>query len=275
MTVMDHTEIEDRQIAELYLRGKLSPEEAASFEEHYLHCQECLDRLETAESMERGFKRAAGQDAARAAATRQLAVLAWLSRLGRSRQLAALAMAALVVAVVPGLLGLREVRERERELAEARSALEQERERSAAGSRTGAEAEQRLRAELEASRAELERERQARASAAEQLDAARRPQGNVPILFLDPERGGGEPTHRVSRSAAGASIVLALTVDPPYKPSYRAVLRDAAGREIWRGEGLEVNEMETLTLSLPTTLLAPGDYTVEVDGRRFSFRVLE
>lgn len=275
MTAMDHTEIEDRQIAELYLRGKLSPEEAAGFEEHYLHCQECLDRLETAEAMERGFKRAAGQDAARAAATRQLAVLAWLSRLGRSRQLAALAMAALVVAVLPGLLGLREVRERERELAAARSALEQERERSTAGSRTGAEAEQRLRAELEASQAERERARQALANAAEQLDAARRPQGNVPILFLDPERGGGAPTHQVSLAESPGWIVLALGVDPPHPPSYRAVLRDAKGREVWSGEGLEANEMETVTVSLPATLLAPGDYTVEVASRRFPFRVLE
>ncbi|HEX5718275.1 MAG TPA: hypothetical protein VF179_19090 [Thermoanaerobaculia bacterium] len=271
---MDHTEIEERQIPELYLMGKLPPEEAAGFEEHYLHCQECLDRLELAESMERGFKRAAGQDAARVAATRQIAVLAWLSRLGRSRQMAALAMAVLVVAILPGLLGLREVRERERELAAARSDLEQERQRSAVGSRTEAEA-QRLQAELEASRSDLDRERQARASADEQLEEARKPRGNVPILFLDTERGGGEPTHRLSLRDTPGLIVLALVIDPPHRPSYRAVLRDAKGKEVWRGDGLQLNEMEALSLSLPSTLLAPGDYTVEVDGRRFTFRVLK
>ena len=272
---MTHTEIEERQIAELYLMGKLPPEEAARFEEHYLSCQECLDRLDTAESMERGFKRAAGQDAARAAATRQIAVLAWLSRLGRSRQMAALAMAALVVAVLPGLLGMREVRERERELAAARSALEQERQKSTAGSRTEAEA-RRLQAELEASRSELERERQARASAAEQLAEARRPQANVPIFFLDPERGGEEPTHRLSLSETPGLIVLSLEMmDAPQRASYRAVLRDAKGREVWRGDGLRLNEREALSLSLPSSLLAPGDYTVEVDGRRFTFRVLK
>lgn len=264
---MNHAEIEERQIPELYLRGKLSSEEAAAFEEHYLHCQECLDRLELAESMERGFKRAAGQDAA----TRQIAILAWLSRLGRSRQMAALAMAVLVVAIVPGLLGLREVREREQELAAVRSALKQERERSAAGSSTAAEAERR-RQELESA---LDRERQARAQADEQLAEARRPQGNVPILFLNPERGAAEPTHRLRRPGSSGWIVLALEIDPPHRPSYRAVLRDAKGKEIWRGEGLELNEMETLSLSLPSSLLAPGDYTVEVDGRRFTFRILE
>jgi len=275
---MNHAEIEERQIAELYLRGKLPPEEAATFEEHYLSCQECLDRLETAESMDRGFKRAAGQDAARVAATRQIALLAWLSRLGRSRQMAVLAMAVLVIAVLPGLLGLREVRERERELAATRSALEQERERSAAGSsriaEEASEAEKRLRRELEASRSDLERERQARASADEQLADARRPRGNVPILLLDTERGGEEPSQRVSLSGSPGWIVLELEIAPPHRPSYRAILRDPKGSEVWRVDGLELNGRESLSLSLPTTFLAPGDYTVEVDGRRFTFRVL-
>jgi hypothetical protein len=269
---MDHDYIEQHHITDRYVLGTLPPDESDRFEEHYLSCQECLDRLELAESMERGFKRAAGQDAARVAATRQIAILAWLSRLGRSRQMAFLAMAVLVVAVLPGLLGLREVRERERELAATRSALEQERQQT---TEEASEAEKQLRRELEASRSDLERERQARASADEKLEDARRPQGNVPILFLNPERGGGEPTHRLRLPKTPGWIVLALEVDPPHRPSYRAVLRDAKGRELWRGDGLQLNEMETLSLSLPSTLLAPGDYTVEVDGRRFTFRVLK
>jgi anti-sigma factor RsiW len=278
---MDHADIEEQQIAERYVMGKLSPEEAALFEEHYLSCDECLDRLALAESMERGFKRAAGQDAARLVATRQLAFVAWLARLGRSRQLAALAMAVLVIAVLPGLLAVREIGQRERELTATRSALEQERERSAAGSRTAAETE-RLSRELDASRRDLAREQEARAKADEELAAARQPQSNVPILFLNPERGTGEPTHRVHLPHTPGWIVLALELDSPYPPPYRAVLRDARGREIWRGDGLQLNDMEGL--SLPSTLLAPGDYTLAVDslepGRRpapaarFTFRVL-
>ncbi|HYN20033.1 MAG TPA: zf-HC2 domain-containing protein [Thermoanaerobaculia bacterium] len=54
---MNHPDIEELQIADRYLKGKLPPEEAVRFEEHYLHCQECLDRLKLAESMERGFHR--------------------------------------------------------------------------------------------------------------------------------------------------------------------------------------------------------------------------
>src|SRR5262245_38246330 len=130
---MDHAYVEAQDVVDRYVMGKLSAEEAERFEEHYLSCSECLDRLDLAESMQRGFKRAAGQDVARLAATRQLALVAWLSRLGRSRQMAVLAMAVLVVAVLPAGLALRELGERNRELA-------RERERSATGSRSAAEA---------------------------------------------------------------------------------------------------------------------------------------
>lgn len=275
MVTMTHAEIDERQIPELYLMGKLPPEDAAGFEEHYLHCQECLDRLELAESLERGFKRAAGQDAARVAATRQLAVLAWLSRLGRSRQLAALAMTVLVVAVVPGLLGLREVRERERELSETRTALEQERERSAraafeAESKAGSEAA----AETRRLQAELDRASQARATAEQQLAEALKPQTNVPISFLDSVRGEGEPPG-VPLPKTPGWLVFSLTVDSPLQPSYRAVLRDAKGREVWSDEGLKPDGNESLNVSLPSTLFAPGDYSFEVGRRRLPFRVLK
>ncbi len=285
---MDHAYIEEQQIADRYVMGKLPAEEATRFEEHYLGCPECLDRLELAEAMQRGFKRAAGEDLARVAATRQLALLAWLFRLGRSRQVAVLAMALVVAVLLPSGLALRRLGERDRELAAARSALEREREGSTAGSRTAAAAAERLRRELEASRRALDGERQARARAAEELAEARRPQANVPILFLNPERGAGpsagEPSVRLRLPATPGWIVLALEIDPPHHAAYRAVLRDAAGREIWRGEGLRLNEMETLSLSLPSTLLAPGDYVATVAGVdaggpspapvRFSFRVL-
>ena len=53
MIAMNHAEIEELEITDRYLRGKLPPEDAARFEEHYLYCRECLDRLELAESMAR------------------------------------------------------------------------------------------------------------------------------------------------------------------------------------------------------------------------------
>ncbi len=282
---MDHTYVEEHHVADRYVRGKLPEAEAARFEEHYLACPECLDRLELAESMQRGFERVAGQDLARLAATRQLGVLAWLSRLGRSRQAAVVAMALVAAVLLPAGLALRRLAERERELGAVRSELQEERARASTGSRATAATSETLRRDLEASRRALEDERQARAGLTEELARATRPQANVPILFLNPERGAaGEPSVRLRRPAAGGWVVLALEVDPPHHSAYRALLRDAAGREVWRGEGLRLSEMETLSLSLPSSLLAPGDHVLEVTaiGRdaapaeplRFSFRVL-
>ncbi|HYX24753.1 MAG TPA: zf-HC2 domain-containing protein [Thermoanaerobaculia bacterium] len=274
---MNHADVEEQQIVDRYVRGTLPAEEAARFEEHYLSCPDCLDRLDLAESMKRGFQRAAGQDVARVTAARQLAVVAWLARLGRSRQAAVLAMALLVAVLLPWGLAVRRIAERDRELATTRAALEQE--RSTASSRGTAETE-RLRSELQASQRDLAHEK-------EQLAQARQPQGNVPILFLNTERGGasaGGPTVRLRLPSSPGWIVLALEIDPPHQPSYQVVLRDAGGREVWRGGGLRIDEREALSLTLPSSLLAPGDYTLAVEGLapgrqpvaagRFAFRVL-
>jgi anti-sigma factor RsiW len=273
---MNHDYIEEHQIADRYVLGTLPPGEAERFEDHYLSCPQCLDRLALAESMQRGFKRAAGQDVAQLAATRQLALVAWLARLGRSRQLGVLTLALLVVAVaaLPGGLAWRRASTLDQELAETRRALE--RERAAEGTRTAAEIEK-LRSELNASRRDLVQEQQERARAAEQLAQSRLPQTNIPILFLDVVRSGGpdeEPTLRLRRPPAGGQAVLALQLDPPLAASYQVILHRDDGKEVWRGTGLRPNERDTLTLSLPGSLLAPGDYTVVVDGSRFTFRVL-
>ncbi len=284
---MDHTYIEEHQIVERYAMGKLLEPELGPFEEHYLSCPRCLDRLALAEAMERGFKRAAGEDTQRLATARQLALVAWLTRLGRSRQLALVATA-LLVAALPAGLAVREARQRNEELAEVRSALVEARARSAAGSREAVAEAERLRGELDASHLELAREQEARARTAAELAAARSPQANVPILFLSAERGSGPPaegpTYLLRLPESPGWIVLALEIEPPHQPSYRAALRDPRGKEIWRGAGLRPSELETLSLSLPTSLLAPGDYALSVEGvppggkpvaaGRFTFRVL-
>jgi hypothetical protein len=273
---MDHAYIEEHQIADRYVLGTLPAAEAESFEDHYLSCPECLDRLELAESMQRGFQRAARQEAAKLQATRQLALVAWLARLSRGRQMAVLfnVLAVLVVlAVLPAGLA-------RRDLAQARAALEQERQRSAAAGK--------LRQELAAREYDLAGEREARAKAAAQLAQAQQPQGNVPILVLDAERGGpsGGTSQRVRSPGAGGWIVLQAVIDPPYPAprAYAAVLRDAHDRELWRRADLQMGENQTLNLSFPASLVPPGDYTLAVEGltsgrqptalRRFAFRVL-
>ena len=289
---MNHIDIEEQHVIDLYLMGKLPAEEAARFEEHYLSCPECLDRLEQAESLQRGFKRAAGQDVARLAATRQLAGLAWLTRLGRSRQMAFVLLAVFAVAALPGGLALRKDRElkevrqaQKKEQEEARLALQRERERSQATGAQTAEVE-RLRKKQEASSKELARAQETIAGMTEQLQQALRPQVNTAILALGVERSGGpddEPTASYLLPKTLQSLVLELAIDPPWQPAYRVELRDPQGKVLWTGAGLRRKKNDTLSLILPSSMLAPGDYTLTAEGLapggkpvpagRFIFRV--
>jgi putative zinc finger protein len=266
---MDHAYIEEHQVADRYVLGTLPAAEAERFEDHYLSCPRCLDRLQLAESMQRGFQRMARQDVEKLAAARQLAFVAWLARLGRGRQTAVLAMALLVAALLPWTVAQRQVAVRDQKLAEIHASLERERVRSAAGLRSAAVARA--------------REAAARAAAVPVRPLA----GDVATLALAAERGGpsaATPTRRLRLPLPPSGVSVTLAIDPPYQTSYRVVLRDARDQAVWRGD-LPLHDDETLSLLLPAPLFQqPGDYTLAVRGLapggkpaaevKFHFRVL-
>jgi anti-sigma factor RsiW len=113
---MDHRTLEERQIPERYLLGRLSPEEAELFEQHLLYCPRCQERVETTGEMVDGLRTVAGEDAATAS---RLGVLAWLARRGRAVRWS-LAAALLLAFLVPGLILQRRIDDLRSALAEAR-----------------------------------------------------------------------------------------------------------------------------------------------------------
>jgi hypothetical protein len=267
--IMDHAAIEEQQIVDRYVAGTLPAEEMERFENHYLSCPECLDRLELAESLQRGFKRMAGQDAAARATARQLAVVAWLARLGRSRQAAVLMMAVFVLVLLP--VGfLRGTFDRGQELARYRANLEHERQRSAAESQRAAEAEK----GLEASRRGLATAQEESTLAREKLAEAQKPQAGI-RFNLDVVRDAGpqeKPANLIRLPAAARSAVLAAPVYAPLAASYRAILKNANHQEVGRIEGAvpnvdtaELGQGE-LTLIFPASLLPSGDYVLRIEG---------
>jgi hypothetical protein len=247
---MDHTYIDDHQIPERYLMGRLDPEEREAFEEHTMVCAECLERLELAAGLRSGLQQTA------ALAVVRTGLLAALARLGRSRGMALAFTVLLLVALLPSGLLLRQVREharaahpapdprKEAELQSARQAL----------------ADQRL---------QTAREREERDRLQGELSRALRPQANTPILTLAPERsapGPRPPAQRLELPRTPGWIVLALDLEAAEYPRYQVRLRGPGGALLWQGDGFEPDPQGTLTLSLPSTLLQPGDLTVEVDG---------
>jgi hypothetical protein len=87
---MDHSYIDEHNVADCYILGTLPAEERARFEEHFVDCPQCQDRLEDAERWRRALKAAAAEGPR---------VIAW-----PSKAVALLLAACLVLAVAPLVL---------------------------------------------------------------------------------------------------------------------------------------------------------------------------
>jgi hypothetical protein len=271
---MDHSYIEAHQIAERYLMGRLSPGEATRFEEHSLACPECLERLETAETLRLGLRQVAAEQAAATAAVR----LGLLARLARSRSAPWVLALLFLVAVLPAGLLLRQVGRLDRELARAKEPRPPQ----------GLEAElAMLRARVAAQDRQAASDRRQRERLATELEQAREPRINVPIVPLSPERSapGAPPAARLALSPSSDWVVLSLDLGgAPEYPGYRAVLTGPGGRVRWRASGLHPDAQDALTVALPASGLEPGDFAVRVEGlpargepaavADFSFRVV-
>ncbi len=270
---MDHAYVEEHDLVESYLEDRLSESERAAFEAHYFDCEICLEQLEMASSFRDGMLQVAAEDTVRASAARAgVGLLAGLALLSRGRRLALGGALLLLVALPLGLLVARN-RGLERQLAEARAA------RVAAPLPAGdgrriASLEERLRSLEQAGAAErrrleeeLARERRAHAAAEE---TAGHPQVNVPVFLLaavrSGEEPGREPVNRIPLSATAESLIFTLELATVDFPSYRAVLHEEGGKEIWQVGGLHPDSRDALVLLFPSRMLPPGVYRLTIEG---------
>lgn len=268
---MDHDYIQEHQMVDRYVQGRLSEADADLFEEHYVTCAECLRRLELAEKFQRGFRQVAAEDAAGA-----MGVLAALLRSRRSLLLGS-ALALLLAA--SALLAVRSVR-LERDLEEARARLD----RAGAEEAQRAAAAESLRARLEEERARLDdalaRELEERGRTEKESAPKRGPLASAAwLVTLVPVRSGpaeGEPSQHVALPLTPQWVVLFLDLDLGPEPC-RVVLERQGGGEVWTGEGLRPSPEGGLAVGLDSSLLAPGDYRLRVEQAgvliaRFTFR---
>lgn len=254
---MDHSKIDSENVAERYVTGRLSPEEAAGFEEHYLDCPGCCARVEAAQRLDRGMRRLAEEAAADFPPRSE--------RWSRSPRLALAAAALLAVALLPAGFGFWEVRDLRGELDATREALAR-----AQTERTPPESPDRLaalEAELQGARRDLAAEAEKREALAREVEAGRRPQVNLPVLPLTPVRGSLEgPPRTLTLPREPGWIALWVEPGDTGFPSYQATLRSARGAEVFQAAGLELNDLGALLVAVHSTSLEPGDYRLEIEG---------
>ena len=278
---VNHLQVEAADMIDRYLRGKLPAEEQSRFEEHFIDCQECLDRLETSASFRRGLKTAVAEDALRTGVYVQTGVLGWLMRRNR-RQQAALLLVVVVLLLVPSVYFFMKARRASADLAQAkRESLEWQRQ---------FEAQQQKGNELER---ELQQARQDSGPREQQTlpDEPRnelvQPQARVPVFALNIVRSAdptAQPANQISIPSSASSLVLSLDLESdPDVRSFRATISTADNRVVWVAKDLKPQSTDTLRITLKSDLLKPNDYRLALEGLtkegsyssqgKYSFRV--
>jgi hypothetical protein len=272
---MDHSYIEEFNIADLYLLGKLPTEERARFEEHFVDCPKCLDLLETTESFRGGLQTVAAEEAARSSAYVQAGLLARLARLSRGRRALLLASAVLLLVALPAFLLVMETRRVRGELEQAKSASadwrRQYEEQQQAAQRLRQEAERRSAEQRQRLEAELERVRQESARLADEAKRPGRLYSIASVFTLNSVRSAdpiqSAPVNQIVISRSSQLIVLSpeLESDPEIQ-SYRAAITTADNRLIWRGDKLQLNPKGAIELGFSARLFKAGDYLLALEG---------
>lgn len=104
--VLDHGAIEASNVIERYLQGKLPADEVEVFEDHFLDCEECLEKLELSRMLYQGMQEVAAEEVTKSWAATSL--IGWLARRGRVFQ-GTLAMGLLALAFLPAAFMLPEL----------------------------------------------------------------------------------------------------------------------------------------------------------------------
>jgi hypothetical protein len=262
---MEHSYIEEHNIAERYRLDKLLPEERTLFEEHLKNCVQCVNLLEVIDGLRMGLQIVAAKEVSRRRAYAGVGLLAWAVRLNRARQAVLLAGVILLIA-----LPILEWSRARRELVRAtQTAAEwqrryEEREQAAHNLTKEMQARDQLTARPEGERGDRPR-------LPNEAKNVTPPQVVVPVFALSVSRSGGpdltQPVNQITLSPTTKSIILLLEFEPdPGLRSYRAAISTADGRNIWRESNLRAVSNDAFALSFNSSLFKPGNYLLALEG---------
>ena len=274
---MEHSYVDEHNIADCYLLGKLSDEERLRFEEHCENCPQCSDQLGAIDGLRTGLRIVAGEEVWRPRAHVKNGAFARIARLSRANQMALLVGAILLIALPMGLLILDWSRARRNVAQITLSSAEwrrkyEEREQAARDLMKEAQArDQQLSAQRDRVAAQSEGNREDRSHLADGIEKVAARQAVVPVFALRAMRSDGldlpRLTNRITLSSPPKLIVLLLELGPDTDfQSYRVAISAANGRSIWRKSQLTPSSNDTLALGFNSGLFKPGDYLLTLEG---------
>lgn len=238
---MDHARIDEDQLAQRYLMGKLDAESRHRFEEHFVDCPVCLEALETLEGLRAGLKELS--PGIPAAVTTARSRRPWPAS-------GLLAAACVLMAAAGSLYFYGEARRARRELEAARQASEK------AGLHE---------AELAPSNGKRPAIPPASMSDTGREALAAAPLAAV-VFTLNRTRGvSAEPDDRIALPPSAGWVVLLFDRPDRSAPrGYRVQVSTAAGRSVGEPVTASAASGGMLAVGLPSSLLAAGDYALAV-----------
>ncbi|MEN3334467.1 MAG: hypothetical protein V7641_3832 [Blastocatellia bacterium] len=273
---MDHEQINQLDLIDRYLMGKLPAEESTGFEEHFVDCPQCIARLQTTNRFLQDLRFVTVEQALQIN-TRQprSAFRRFLQRLFHKPL--ALAIGCLLIAAFAGAVFVNTQRLRT-EINQVRGSSEQwqrryedERQSAFSTDRKHQETELQLTEQLRALEAKLDDEQAQRARMAAAFSRRMRPEGNLPIFILTSVRGSepnaSEGANKVilPRSSAMFAFSISLEGDLRFE-NYRIRIFDHRHRLIWKSRRLTPDRYSSLSLGFKSDFFLPGPYSLIVEG---------
>jgi anti-sigma factor RsiW len=229
---MMHSEIDEQEIIERYVRNQLTAEERRDFEEHFFGCEECFEKLRTTERFIAGMRDAGSRGLLDGRSADSVAVRTWASWMFPA--LAAGSCAAVALAIVVGWTLLFQM--------------------------------PRLRQQLGQASADLSAERQAIAALQTQLASRTGVESNVPLVMLQATRDVEEPPNEAVLPAGAGRLVLWVEMPASKFRRFRLEVETEDHHRVMSLDHLERNSYGALAVGLPAGQLKAGEFRIMLTG---------
>jgi hypothetical protein len=271
---MNHDQINEFNLIDQYVLGKLSADEAEAFENHFIDCPECVDQLNVTRSLVQDLKGLAVQETL-VSENRRAPMARWwhLERLVPIRYWPVIACFCIVVAGLFAFFAVRRMTRLEDELSQTKqdsSAIRQQYQReleiAAVSEKQHQEARQQLTQRLDELEQQIRNEETVNHSSPSRGSAT--PEVNFPIFALvSVERGQTPAPVEIALPASSPSFALSIQLEDSRKfDDYRVTILDQREVAVWKQSGFRPDAYHSLSLSLNSSFLKSGTYDLRVEG---------
>lgn len=274
---MNHDYINELNLIDRYVLGKLTTSEAEAFEDHFIDCAECAEQLTIARNFIQELKGFAVHETLSKSDKTPEASRWWSFRqpvLVPSWAVACCCGLVLLAAVLAFFTVRRlnrmsaELAQKKQESATIRQQYERGLETAAASERDHQETTLQLNQRLDELAQKLKTEGEQPS-----VRSSQTPQVNFPIFALVSVRRGGPgsgPTE-IALPVSNSEFALSIPVEDQRNFSgYRITILNEQKSVVWRQSGFRPDGYHTLSLSLKSTFLPRGTYDLRVEGQEKS-----